>query len=669
LRNMSKRVSGSTVVIALMTMVFGCSEGEGTSESHKTAVTEAPAVQAPSVRAALESTRYAYFGDLHVHTAYSMDAFQFGTLATPDDAYRYAKGEAIKHPAGFDMQLERPLDFYAVTDHGIYLGVVRAGADTSTEISGYPAMQSIHNLNAAENLTLESVPSRNFRAWIGQFRRAMAGSEPLKAEVERVMRSAWADEIQAADRHYQPGKFTTFAAYEFSTTKPDGGSMHRNVVFRGTDDLPGMPFSRLDSLDPEDLWDWMDNLREEKGVDSLAIPHNSNKSNGQMFALTTWAGDPMTLEHNEKRMRNEPLVEITQVKGTSETHPALSMNDEWAGFEIDPYVAGGGGLRIAKPAGGYVRDAMKQGLVLESEGLGNPFQYGFIGSSDTHTGAGSFDESNFFSKVGLLDSTPALRGFVPISDEDLEVLQLLDADESTFYVGPDGRRYLLARASVYGASGLAAVWAEQNTRESIYDAFRRKETFATSGPRMRVRFFAGYDLDAGMLSAADGMAHAYAGGVPMGSDLMAKSGDTPAFMVWAARDAMSAPLQRVQIIKGWVAEGETHERVYDVGCSDGLAVDPVTHRCPDNDAKVNVADCAISADRGASELKALWQDPEFDHTQKAFYYARVLENPTCRWSTWDAIRAGVPPRGDVGVLIQERAWSSPIWLTPPEGKG
>jgi hypothetical protein len=666
---MSKRVSGSIVVIALMAMGIGCSEGEGASRVQAVAEPIAPTHQLASVPAGLEGQRYAYFGDLHVHTTYSMDAFQFGTLATPDDAYRYAQGEVIKHPGGFDMQLQRPLDFYAVTDHGIYLGVVRAGADTSTEISGYPAMQSIHNLNAAENLTLESVPTRNFRAFIGQFTRAIAGSEPLKSEVDRIMRSTWADEIQAADRHYQPGKFTTFAAYEFSTTKPDGGSMHRNVVFRDTESLPAMPFNRLMSLDPEDLWTWMDDLREDEGVESLAIPHNSNKSNGQMFALTTWAGDPMTLEHNEKRMRNEPLVEITQVKGTSETHPALSMNDEWAGFEIDPYVAGGGGLRIAKPAGGYVRDAMKQGLALEAAGQGNPFQYGFIGSSDTHTGAGSFDESNFFSKIGLLDSTPELRGSVPISDEDLEVLQLTDANESMFYVAPDGRRYLLRNPSVYGASGLAAVWAEQNTRESIYDAFRRKETFATSGPRMRVRFFAGYDLDDAMLNEADGMARAYAQGVPMGSDLMAKSGGAPGFMVWAARDSMSAPLQRVQIIKGWIAEGKPRERVFDVVCSDGLAVDPETHRCPDNGAKVNVSDCAISADRGAGELKTLWQDPEFDEKQNAFYYARVLENPTCRWSTWDAIRAGVPPRENLGVLIQERAWSSPIWLTPPEGKG
>ncbi len=632
----------------------------GTQEREASAATPAAPTNDDVEQAA---DRKAYFGDLHVHTTYSLDAFQFGTLATPDDAYRYAKGEAIKHPGGFDMQLDRPLDFYAVTDHGFYLGVVRAGADTATEISTDPAMKSIHNLNAPENLTLDSIPGRDFRAWIGGFTRAMARSESLKAEVASIMRSTWTDEVRAADRHYQPGQFTTFAAYEYSSSKEDGGSMHRNVVFRGTENLPAVPFNRLTSLDPEDLWNWMDDLRR-RDVESLAIPHNSNKSNGQMFELATWAGDPMTLAHNEKRLRNEPLVEITQVKGTSETHPALSMNDEWAGFEIDPYKAGGGPLTISKPEGGYVRDAMKKGLLLEAEGLGNPFEYGFIGSSDTHTGAGSYDEANFFSKVGLLDSTAALRGSVPISDEDLNALQLSDADDSAFYVASDGRRYLSRNASAYGASGLAAVWAEENTRESIYDAFRRKETFATSGPRMQMRFFAGHGLDGTMLETADGISRAYAGGVSMGGDLMAKPGDAPSFIVWAARDAQSAPLQRAQIIKGWLEDGEAHEQVFDVACSDGLAVDPTTHRCPDNGAKVDLSDCAVSADRGAAELKALWQDPEFDGKQKAFYYARVLENPTCRWSTWDALRAGVAPRDNLERFIQERAWSSPIWVSP-----
>ena len=657
-------LKGAVAVCLLATLLAGCAEPERSRGGQVTAAVEhqnPQSVTAKTAEGAAGSARNAYFGDLHVHTTYSMDAFQFGTLATPDDAYRYAQGEAIKHPAGFDVQLDRPLDFYAVTDHGFFLGVVRAGADTSTAVSKYPSMEPIHNLNAADNQTLDSIPTRNFREWIRGFVFSMARSKSLQAEVEDIMRSTWADEIQAADRHYQPGKFTTFAAYEFSTTKPDGGSLHRNVIFRDTENLPAEPFSRLDSLDPADLWDWMDGLRA-KGVASLAIPHNSNKSNGQMFQLTTWAGDPMTLEHNEQRIRNEPLVEITQVKGTSETHPALSLNDEWAGFEIDPYIAGGGPLRLAKPSGGYVRDALKNGLQLQGQGLGNPFEFGFIGASDTHTGAGSFVEESYFAKVGLLDATPGLRGSVPVSDADLASYGLDSETASPFYVAPDGRRYLQRSSSVYGASGLAAVWAEENTRNAIYDAFRRKETFATSGPRIRIRFFAGYDLDASMIDNQNGLSRAYAQGVPMGGDLMTKAEEAPGFIVWAARDALSAPLQRIQIIKGWIADGETHERVFDVACADGLKVDPATHRCPDNGAKVNLADCAISADRGAVELKTLWRDPEFDAKQQGFYYARVLENPSCRWSTWDALRAGEAPRPDLTATIQERAWSSPIWF-------
>ena len=667
LQSRVKKFKGAVAVCLLATLLAGCAETERTGAGQVSAAVEQQnpqSVTAKTAQGAAGSARNAYFGDLHVHTTYSMDAFQFGTLATPDDAYRYAQGEAIKHPAGFAVQLDRPLDFYAVTDHGFFLGVVRAGADTSTAISKYAAMAPIHNLNAADNLTLESIPTRRFREWISGFVFAMARSEPLQAEVDSIMRSTWADEIEAADRHYQPGKFTTFAAYEFSTTKPDGGSLHRNVIFRDTNNLPAAPFSRLDSLDPADLWDWMDNLREN-GVASLAIPHNSNKSNGQMFQLTTWAGDPMTLEHNEQRIRNEPLVEITQVKGTSETHPALSLNDEWAGFEIDPYIAGGGPLRLAKPSGGYVRDALKNGLQLSDQGLGNPFKFGFIGSSDTHTGAGSFVEESYFAKVGLLDATPGLRGSVPVSDAELAGYGLDNETASPFYIAPDGRRYLQRSSSVYGASGLAAVWAEENTRNGIYDAFRRKETFATSGPRIRLRFFAGYGFEPSMLDNQGSWSRAYTQGVARGGDLITRAEQAPEFIVWAARDALSAPLQRVQIVKGWVQDGETHERVFDVACADGLQVDPATHRCPDNGAKVNLADCAITADRGAAELKTLWRDPEVDAQQQRFYYARVLENPSCRWSTWDALRAGEPPRPDMAATIQERAWSSPIWFNSP----
>jgi hypothetical protein len=602
--------------------------------------------------------RNAFFGDLHVHTTYSFDAFAFGTLATPHDAYRYATGEAITHPGGYDVQLDRPLDFYAVTDHAMFLGVARDGADTSTELSRAKVMKAIHDLNAPDNMGRDSIGQRlqAFRPFIAALRKAAAAGEIDPKLLQKSMRTAWADTVKAADDFYKPGVFTTFAAYEYTISGHNIGSLHRNVIFRSTDDIPDLPFSRLNSANPEDLWSWMDDQRE-KGVEILAIPHNSNGSGGQMFELVNWAGDPMDASYTEQRLRNEPLVEITQVKGTSETHPALSMNDEWAGFEIAEY--SGRAFGVSKQKGGYVRDALKNGLALEAGGIGNPFKYGFIGSSDAHTGAGPFDETNYFSKVGILDATSDLRGSTPFSVENPP----FELTDETAYTDPQGRIFYKFKAPTWGASGLAGVWAEENTRESIYDAFRRKETFATSGPRMRVRFFAGADLTADMLEATDGISRAYTSGVSMGSDLPANT-EAPAFLVWAMRDAHSAPLQRVQIIKGWMEDGEPKEEVFDIACSDGLNPDPTTNRCADNGARVDAETCAISADVGAAEIKTLWWDPQFDPEQSAFYYTRVLENPTCRWSTWDALRAGVDPRPDLARTIQERSWSSPIWYNP-----
>ena len=650
----------SIYVLALLVLAAGCAQEAPAPEE---TTPDAPAAEEAPAPADIASNplRNAYFGDTHIHTVLSFDAYLMGTRRTPDEAYDFAKGEAIEHAAGRMMQLHAPLDFLAVSDHAFYLGMMQELADETSAYGDHPVASAVRGATDAEG------SGAGFQAVVGHLREGFDDPGRVDDLDDRnVARSAWQEIIESAERNNEPGSFTAFIGYEYTSSGPETQNLHRNVIFRGSE-VPRQPFSRLDSLNPEDLWTWMDTNRDA-GMDALAIPHNSNGSDGWMFRDVTFAGDPLDAGYADLRMRNVPIVENTQVKGTSDTHPALSMNDEWAGFEIDPYVAGGGPLTIAKTAGGYVRDAMKKGLLLEAEGLGNPFEYGFIGSSDTHTGAGSYDETNFFSKVGLLDSTAALRGSVPISDDDLTTLGLSDAEDSAFYVASDGRRYLSRNASVYGASGLAAVWAEENTRESIYDAFRRKEAFATSGPRMQVRFFAGHGLDSTMLETADGISRAYIQGVSMGGDLVAKPGDAPAFVVWAARDAQSAPLQRVQIIKGWLEDGETHERVFDVACSDGLAVDPATHRCPDNGAKVNLSDCAISADRGAVELKALWHDPEFDGQQRAFYYARVLENPTCRWSTWDALRAGVAPREDLGLVIQERAWSSPIWMIPHGAK-
>lgn len=604
--------------------------------------------------------RNAYFGDLHVHTTYSFDAFAFGTMATPYDAYRYAKGEAIKHPAGFDVQLREPLDFYAVTDHAMFLGVNKQAADTTTEFSKLPHVQYMHNLNAPENLNLASLPTRikAFSTFLQDTLGLIADGSLDVEMVNDISRDAWSDTVKAAEEFNKPGEFTTFVAYEYTSSTDDRGNLHRNVIFRGADKLPKMPFSRFHSQNPEGLWDWMDGLREQ-GIESLAIPHNSNGSNGQMFKLVDWAENPIDDAYAQQRIRNEPLVEVTQVKGTSETHPVLSDNDEWAGFEIMPY-------RVAtslpsEPHGSYAREALLNGIGFQDKDIANPYKFGLVGASDTHTAAISDDESNYFSKVGLVDGNAVLRGSVPL-DEAAEAMVRKAGRARVKEV--DGKPYTSGAYETWGASGLTGVWAEENSRAAIYDAFRRKETFATTGPRMRVRFFAGYGFDDAMLAAQDGVTRAYAEGVSMGSDLLAKEGEVPSFLLWATRDAKSAGLQRLQIIKGWTVDGEHHEKVYDVACSDGGRVDPATSRCPDNGARVDLSDCSITSGVGDPELKTAWTDPEFDPDHRAFYYVRVLENPTCRWSTWDALRAGEAPRSDLDATIQERAFSSPIWYTP-----
>ena len=576
--------------------------------------------------------RNAYFGDLHIHTRFSNDAYSLGTRASPDDAYRYARGEVIKHPVGFDIQLDRPLDFYAVTDHGAYLAGWASMSDPDHPLAKDP--------EARRFLDAKTVGERMVAFTTGG--RFLRDHPPDPA----ASRSAWRETIASAQRHYEPGKFTTFVGYEYTTSSPGGGNQHRNVIFRGAN-APELPFSRVDSPNPEDLWDWLDGLRED-GIEALAIPHNSNESLGRRFARQQRSGAPFDAAYAQLRMRNEPLVEVTQVKGTSETHPLLSPNDEWADFEIE--LLRPAASKLEKIRGSYVRDAYLTGLELEeSEGF-NPYRFGLIGSSDTHNAGASYQESSFFSKGGVIDGTPERRGSV------------LPEGAATWEDAPE-RTGMSIRMPTWGASGLAGVWAEENTRESIYDAFRRKETFATTGPRMRVRFFGSYDFDDDALEDDDLIANAYEHGVPMGGDLAGRRSGAPRFLVWATQDPESARLQRVQVIKGWIEDGEPQERVYDVACSDDLEVDRETHRCPDNGARVDLSDCSVSA-KGAAHLQTLWTDPEFDRDQRAFYYLRALENPTCRWSTWDAMRAGTPLRPGLAATIQERAFSSPIWLIP-----
>ncbi len=572
--------------------------------------------------AAPNPDRNAYFGDLHVHTGLSFDAYVFGVRATPDDAYRYAKGESIKHPAGFDMQLKHPLDFEAVTDHSEYLGMLEAMQDPNSKAGQHPIGARMRAATTPEARVIA------FREVVAYLRGLRANDDLLDPA---VVRSAWEATIAAAQRHNAPGTFTTFIGYEYTASGPKQQNLHRNVIFR-SDSVPDHVFTALDSVNPELLWAWMDEQRA-KGREVLAIPHNSNGSDGLMFELTNAAGGPMSATYVDQRLRNEPLVEVTQVKGTSDTHPILSPNDEWGDFEIAP-------LRVASdlpsnPRGSYVREAYLRGLAMQAAGGLNPYRFGLIGSSDTHVAAGAYNEANYWSKVGMLDATPQRRGSVP-----------LDAPAA------DGSRYAAGYYKYWSASGLAGVWAEANTREAIYDALRRKETFATSGPRMRLRFFAGFDFSDALARDPKLVQKAYRSGVAMGADLIGRNKPSrPGFLVWAMRDPDSAPLQRVQIVKGWIAEGQPREMVFDVSCSKGT-VDPKTQRCPDNGARVDLKTCAFSSDVGAGELKTLWRDPEFDPTQRALYYVRVLENPTCPCSTWDAIRAGLAPRPDLPTTIQ-----------------
>ncbi len=372
-------------------------------------------------------------------------------------------------------------------------------------------------------------------------------------------------------------------------------------------------------------------------------------SDGSMYERTMWNGKPVDKAWAELRARNEPLTEVTQVKGTSETHPLLSPNDEFAGFEIMEWYIGQA-KKVTKFDGGYVRKALKDGLELEGKVGVNPYKYGMVGGSDSHNAAGTYEEDNYFSKVGIRDAYPELRGSAPPKGQTWDK-----------YKVPDG----IARFSTWGASGLTGVWAEENTREAIYGALRRKETFATTGPRIRVRFFAGYGLKGAEIASDAGVKAAYAGGVPMGGDLVGKADGAPDFLVAAMRDTRSAPLQRVQIVKGWLdAKGKAQEKVFDVACSDGGKADPKSQRCPDNGATIDTKTCAIPQDKGDAELATAWNDPEFDPKQNAFYYARVIENPTCRWSTWDAIRSGVEPSPHLPKTLQERAYTSPIWFIP-----
>ncbi len=636
-------IAGGLVPVLLL----GCQQKDDAKhvEAEMAAETVVKSAQSAGSGIVENPTRDAFFGDLHVHTSNSFDAFVFGVRRTPEDAYRFAMGQPIPHDGGGKVQLSGPpLDFYAVTDHGEYLGVVPAMADPDNPLSQTETAKAAFGEDAA-------AAGKTFQK-IG---RSFVTTNPIDDIYDRQwIGSTWQKTVAAAEQFNRPGEFTTFAAYEFTAMKvvdiEQGGAanLHRNVIFKG--DAPEEIFTTLQSGKPQDLWSWMEGQRAE-GRDSLAIPHNSNGSNGWMFALVDDNGNPIAPEVLASRHVNEPLVEITQIKGTSDTRPLFSPDDEWADFEYYPYLIGSR-MHSIEAEGSYVRPTLGVGVEANTKLGVNPFEFGVIGSSDTHIAAGNYVEENYSGKFPQEGRDPKLRGSVPAGPEgstwaDSQAVQSQDP-----HVG--------ATAASYSASGLAGVWAESNTRDALFAAMKRRETFGTSGPRMRVRFFAG-SYEPSVMDDADLLTVAYRDGVPMGGKLADQS-DAPTMLVWAAQDPLSAPLQRAQVVKVWRDNGEHRERVFDVACSGGEQPDAATYRCPDNGASVDIASCEQTMGTGASELKSLWRDPEFSQEQSAVYFVRVLENPTCRWSTWDAARAGTPPNPDLPETLQERAWSSPIWV-------
>lgn len=605
--------------LCLVCLLGACAEKEADTQQSSDASSGTQPVAADNATEQSYTDKLALFGELHVHSRNSPDAFMSGVRVPPEDAYRYARGEAIDHFSGKKIEAAQPLDFLAVTDHAEYLGVL-------------PALSETDGPFAHTNIAKEMLSGDAKRYWAAAMS-VMTTLSSLEMHPEltdrNVSKSIWSSYVDLAEEFYEPGVFTTLVAYEW-TSIPNSQNMHRNVIFRGTD-VPELPFSAFDSDKAEDLWAWLDEARGQ-GSDVLAIPHNSNVSDGMMFRKVDSFGNELNAEYAATRMRNEPLVEVTQIKGTSETHPVLSQNDEWADFEILQELLGGD--REGKIPGSYVREAYLNGLQMEQDKGFNPYKFGLIGASDSHNSSTPVEEDNYTGKIGSADGTPELRR---------------------------GGSFINTHNVQYGAAGLAGVWAAENTREGVFDALKSRETFATSGPRIVMRFFAGeYDQlpEAGFDSET-----LYGKGVPMGSDIPAEL-FSPRFFASALRDPISAPLQRLQMIKGWYEAGELKEEVIDIACSDGATPDPVSKRCPDNGAAVELETCKVSGDVGASQLATVWTDPNFKADQHAFYYVRAIENPTCRWSTWDALRNDWPLLDSAPPTIQERAWSSPIWNVP-----
>ena len=585
-----------------------------------------------------------FWGDTHLHTTDSPDAFAFGARLGPEDALRFARGEQVTATSGLEARLSRPLDFLVIADHAVGLGISREIYEGNPALIADPRVLRWHKMlqaggDQAQQVSREMIDGH------------LAGTNPPAMRDPVVMgpivTNIWQARGDIVERYNEPGKFSAFIGYEYTST-PKGDNLHRVVIFRdGADKTNGiLPFSSAESEDPEALWAALDQYETITGGQALAIPHNSNVSNGRMFAFTDFEGEPIDADYARTQARWEPLVEVTQIKGDSESHPFLSPNDEFAGYGDAGWDRGNLNLSGLKTddmlAGEYVREALKRGLAIEADTGVNPFKLGMIGSTDSHTGLATADSDNYFGKhTGVEPGAKRASYEDAIAGRGLRI----------------GWHYL--------ASGYAAVWAQENTREALFDAMMRKEVYATTGPRITLRFFGGWEFGDDDAGAAELAARGYSKGIPMGGDLPAHDGDSaPTFLLSALMDPDGANLDRLQVVKGWLdTDGELRERVYDVVWSGDRVVDEAG-KLP---AVGNTVDLSVpnwSNTIGAPELKGAWTDPDFDPAVSAFYYVRVIEIPTPRWTAYDAVRYDADIPDDAALVTTERAYSSPIWYSP-----
>ena len=585
-----------------------------------------------------------YFGDTHLHTSYSTDAGMVGNIRGPEDAYRLSRGGVITSSHGLKVKLSRPLDFVVISDHAENLGLAPAIAESNEELLKNEWGKAIHDAVKENKLT------DAFDMWIKQ-----VNLKEDKLAGSGMAKTFWGREIAAAEKYNEPGLFTAFIGFEW-TSMPNGRNLHRNIIFRDNGDKAGqiIPMSSYDSVDPEDLWKYLAVYEKKTGGSVMAIPHNGNISNGTMFDdVTLTTKKPIDRDYAKRRMMWEPLYEVTQIKGDGEAHPVLSPNDEFADFYTwDTGTLGPDTTTPEMWPRDYARAALKRGLVYE-EKLGlNPFKFGMIGSTDSHTSIPATEEDSFFGKVSVAE---------PSANPHYRFNETIIGRSN-----PDASKRIYHWEAA--ASGLAAVWSRENTRESLWDSMARKEVYATTGTRMLVRVFAGWDYKADDLNRSDFAEYGYDNGVPMGGDLTsAPKMKSPTFLVRAVRDADGANLDRVQIIKGWVdKEGETQEKVYDVAVSD--ARKPLENgKYPPVGNTVNLKDVTYTNAIGDPFLEAFWQDPDFDSKQRAFYYVRAIEIPTPSWLAYDLkVFGGKMPEGatNSNLVLQERAYTSPIWYTP-----